>query len=124
MEDSASSNAQDAVNNKSNEAKKERPKSLDLESSNFGNEEELDDTKATTRKAKDFSSSQEDLLESPDDGDESGQRTSPRSKSITNSFKSKIRDLSPSRRSTPPGSASKPERKTSKGNKPASKTQL
>lgn len=49
MEDTASSNAQDAVNNKSNEANKERPKSLDLESSNFGNEEELDDTKATTR---------------------------------------------------------------------------
>lgn len=51
MEDTTSSNAQDALTSKANEAKKERPKSLDLESSNFGNEEEInqDDTKSTTR---------------------------------------------------------------------------
>ncbi|KAJ7391104.1 Protein Aster-B [Desmophyllum pertusum] len=119
MEESISSNASDAVNSKGNEAKKERPKSLELESSNLGNDDELaikDDTKPTSRKAKEFSSSQEDLLDSPDDGtNESGQRASPRSKSITHSLKSKIRDLSPSRKSTPPGSATKPERKPSKG---------
>ncbi|XP_020623293.1 GRAM domain-containing protein 1B-like isoform X2 [Orbicella faveolata] len=125
MEDSLSSNASDTINSKGSETKKERPASLDLESSNLGKEEELnlDDTKPTTRKAKEFSSSQEDLLESPDDGDDSSvQRTSPRSKSITNSLRSKIRDLSPSRRSTPPSSATKTERKTSKGNKAASKS--
>lgn len=50
MEDSVSSNASDAVNGKANEAKKERPKSLDLESSNLGNEEgNVDDTKSTSR---------------------------------------------------------------------------
>lgn len=51
MEDSLSSNASDTVNSKGNEIKKERPVSLDLESSNLGKEEEpnLDDTKSTTR---------------------------------------------------------------------------
>ena len=44
------------------------------------------------------------------------------SKSITNSLRSKIRDLSPSRRSTPPSSATKTERKNSKGNKTATKS--
>lgn len=44
------------------------------------------------------------------------------SKSITNSLRSKIRDLSPSRRSTPPSSATKTERKTSKGYKTATKS--
>jgi len=49
MEDSLSSNASDTINSKGSE-KKERPVSLDLESSNFGKEEEnLDDTKPTTR---------------------------------------------------------------------------
>jgi len=49
MEDSLSSNASDTINSKGSE-KKERPASLDLESSNFGKEEEnLDDTKPTTR---------------------------------------------------------------------------
>lgn len=125
MEDSLSSNAIDSINSKESETKKERPVSLDLESSNLGKEEELnlDDTKPTTRKAKEFSSSQEDLLESPDDGDDSSaQITSPRSKGITNSLRSKIRDLSPSRRSAPPSTATKTERKTSKGNKAASKS--
>lgn len=52
MEESISSNASDAVNSKGNEAKKERPKSLELESSNLGNDDELaikDDTKPTSR---------------------------------------------------------------------------
>lgn len=51
MEDSLSPNASDTVNSKGSEVKKERPVSLDLESSNLGKEEELnlDDTKPTTR---------------------------------------------------------------------------
>ena len=53
MEDNTSSNAADAVNDKENETKKERPTSLDFESYNAGDGEEvkiLDDTKpATTR---------------------------------------------------------------------------
>ncbi|XP_058941918.2 protein Aster-B isoform X4 [Pocillopora verrucosa] len=116
MEESISSNAADAGEVKENETKKERPTSLDLDKCDAGNDEEvkIQDGKksSTTRKPKEFSSSQEDLLESLDDGDESGQRTSPRSKSITHSLKSKIRDLSPSRRATLPNA--KPERKGSK----------
>ncbi|PFX16245.1 GRAM domain-containing protein 1B [Stylophora pistillata] len=116
MEEGTSSNAADAVEVKENETKKERPTSLDLEKYDAGNDEEvkIQDGKksSTTRKPKEFSSSQEDLLESLDDGDDSGQRISPRSKSITHSLRSKIRDLSPSRRATSPGA--KPERKTSK----------
>ena len=51
MEDSLSSNASDTANSKGIETMKERPASLDLESSNLGKEEELnlDDTKPTTR---------------------------------------------------------------------------
>ena len=51
MEDIVSSNASDIINNKGSETMKERPASLDLESSNFGKEEEhnLDETKPTTR---------------------------------------------------------------------------
>lgn len=121
MENSVSSiDVSDAVNDKEDEAKKGRPKSLDLETCDFGNDEQQtpDDARQTIRKAKEFSSSQEDH-ESLDDGDESGQRTSSRSQTIANSLKSKIRDLSPSRKSPTPSQVSKTERKTNKGKTPS-----
>jgi len=51
MEGTVSYNVSDAVSSKGNETKKERPKSLDLESCNFVNEEDQtpDETRQTTR---------------------------------------------------------------------------
>ena len=52
MENSVSSiDVSDAVNDKEDEAKKGRPKSLDLETCDFGNDEQQtpDDTRQTTR---------------------------------------------------------------------------
>lgn len=129
MEDSRTVNVSDEPNDKESELKKERPKSLHLESSNFDTDQQRtpeDDAGSgeTTRKAKEFSSSQEDLQsrnngesrESPEDVDDNGQRPSSRGQTIANSLKSKIRDLSPSRKlaSNVSPVSKTAERKTSK----------
>ncbi|CAH3152797.1 unnamed protein product [Porites evermanni] len=105
MEDSRPVNVSDEPNDKESELKKERPKSLHLESSNLDTDQQRtpeDDTGSgeTIRKTKEFSSSQEDL----------------QSRNNANSLKSKIRDLSPSRKlaSNVSPVSKTAERKTSK----------
>ena len=51
MDDRLSSNVSDSVNNKEHDSNKERPKNLDLESCNVGNDEEQgpDDTRPAKR---------------------------------------------------------------------------
>ncbi|XP_068685405.1 protein Aster-B-like [Montipora foliosa] len=111
MEERVSSNISDTVNIKENDAKKERPKSLHLENLIVENGEEISENTRLTRKTKEISSSQEDLSSRNADPELERQ-------GITNTLKSKIRDLSPSRKSSNSNPVSKSERKTSKTKTP------
>lgn len=113
MEENVSPNASDNVNNKENDLKKERPKTLNLETTNGENDEDTSDSNRSIRKTKENSSSQEDL------SSRNGADLDLERQSLRNALKTKIRDLSPSRRSSNSGSVPKSERKSRKAKTPA-----